>query len=146
MEEALIEEGYKKTSKAYILYRKKREIIRKAKTRGIGTHVKLKHFSLNAVKVLADRYLQRDEERRIIETPQEFFHRVADSVAKAELEYGENEEAVKELSERFYEAMVNQRLIPNSSTLFNAGTGTCLTLSACFLIHIEDDLLRYLRL
>lgn len=140
VEETLIEEGYKRTSKAYILYRKKREVIRKAKTRGIGSHVKLKHFSLNAIKVLADRYLQRDEEGRVIETPDELFQRVADSVAKADLEYGKNKGDADALSEIFYNNMVNQRFMPNSPTLFNAGTGTDLTLSACFLIPVEDDL------
>jgi len=140
VEETLIEEGYNQTSKAYILYRKKREVIRKAKTRGVGTHVKLKHFSLNAIKVLTDRYLQRDEEGRIIETPDGLFKRVAKSVAEADLEYGKNEDEVEALSERFYEYMFDQKFMPNSPTLFNAGTGTDLTLSACFLIPVEDDL------
>ncbi|MGP6293728.1 adenosylcobalamin-dependent ribonucleoside-diphosphate reductase [Caldiplasma sukawensis] len=65
-------------AKAYILYREKRRRIREEKARlGVKDDLKL---TLNAVKVLEARYLLKDEEGKIIETPSQMFKRVADHV------------------------------------------------------------------
>jgi ribonucleoside-diphosphate reductase alpha chain len=42
----------------------------------------------NALRVLEARYLRRDAERRIVETPDQLFHRVARAVAQGELLVG----------------------------------------------------------
>ncbi|MBR2525136.1 hypothetical protein IKE67_01595, partial [bacterium] len=46
------------------------------------------NLSENAIKVLEKRYLKRDKNGECVETPATMFRRVADSIAKAELEYG----------------------------------------------------------
>ncbi|WP_393971434.1 adenosylcobalamin-dependent ribonucleoside-diphosphate reductase [Oxyplasma meridianum] len=76
---------YKEVAKAYILYREKRRIIRDEKERlGVKDDLKL---SINAVKTLEARYLLKDEEGKIIETPGQMFRRVAIHVGIVELLY-----------------------------------------------------------
>ena len=66
---------FKNVAKTYILYREKRRTIREEKERlGVKDDLKL---SINAVKVLEARYLLKDEEGKIIETPRQMFRRVA---------------------------------------------------------------------
>lgn len=67
--------SFKDVAKAYILYREQRRTIREEKER-IGVKDDLK-LSINAVKVLEARYLLKDEEGKIVETPRQMFRRVA---------------------------------------------------------------------
>ena len=136
----LIEDNYKETAKAYILYRDRRRIPRETKSKEIESHIKLKNLSLNAIRVLARRYLLRDEEGRIIETPDGLFRRVSKAVAEVDLQHDKTQEEVKQLENSFYDLMTQQIFMPNSPTLFNAGAGNNLTLSACFVLPVEDDL------
>lgn len=136
----LIEDNYKETAKAYILYRDRRRILRETKSKEIESHIKLKNLSLNAIRVLARRYLLRDEEGRIIETPDGLFRRVSKAVAEVDLQHDKTQEEVKQLENSFYDLMTQQIFMPNSPTLFNAGAGNNLTLSACFVLPVEDDL------
>ncbi|MHB8360749.1 MAG: adenosylcobalamin-dependent ribonucleoside-diphosphate reductase, partial [Thermoplasmataceae archaeon] len=65
-------------AKSYILYRERRRTIRLEKER-IGVRDDLK-LSLNAIKVLEARYLFKDMDGKIIETPGQMFRRVAEHV------------------------------------------------------------------
>jgi ribonucleoside-diphosphate reductase alpha chain len=95
-------------------------------------------LSANAVRVLEARYLRRDQDRRVIETPDELFARVARSVAQAERMLGSAREADR--WERTFEALLSaQEFLPNSPTLMNAGTPLG-QLSACFVLPIEDTM------
>ncbi len=67
--------SYISVAKSYILYREKRNTIRQEKE-FIGVKDDLK-LSLNAIKVLEARYLFKDAEGKIIESPGQMFHRVA---------------------------------------------------------------------
>ncbi len=79
VEKVLIESGHAKIAKAYILYRQKRAEIRKALALlGVEDDLKL---PLNAIVILAARYLKRDENRNIVETTSQLFRRVAKAVA-----------------------------------------------------------------
>jgi len=85
VEKVLIEEGHAKTAKSYILYRQKRAYVREAKALlGVKDELKL---SLNAIKVLASRYLRKDESGRIIESTAELFRRVAHTIAAVDKNY-----------------------------------------------------------
>ena len=76
---------YKEVAKAYIIYREKRRTIRDEKERlGVKDDLKL---SINAVKTLEARYLLKDEDGKIIETPGQMFRRVATHVGIVELLY-----------------------------------------------------------
>jgi ribonucleoside-diphosphate reductase alpha chain len=91
-----------------------------------------------AARVLTERYLRRDPEGRVVETPDELFRRVARAVAAAETPYGGPEAAARQ-TEAFYEAMASRQFLPNTPTLTNAGLPQG-QLAACFVIPIEDDM------
>lgn len=93
----------------------------------------------NAIEVLKRRYLKKDEEGRIIETPEELFRRVAKAVAEVDALYGKTEKQVNKTTDEFYELMTSLRFLPNSPTLMNAGTQLG-QLSACFVLPVEDSM------
>lgn len=96
-------------------------------------------LSENAIKVLERRYLKRDENGVCIETPATMFRRVADSIAKGQLEYGVSETETKKLADEYYEMITKRYFMPNSPTLMNAGRELG-QLSACFVLPVEDSL------
>ncbi|MCJ7791370.1 MAG: vitamin B12-dependent ribonucleotide reductase [Dehalococcoidia bacterium] len=95
-------------------------------------------LSDNALRVLERRYLTKDGEGRVIETPQELFRRVARHIASAELIYNPKVD-VSLYEEAFYQLMETLEFLPNSPTLMNAGRELG-QLSACFVIPIEDSM------
>jgi ribonucleoside-diphosphate reductase alpha chain len=92
VERVLVENGMAKTAKAYILYRQKRAEIRREKQR-ILEKVEIdevdKQFDLNALRVLKARYLRKDRNGKLIETPKALFTRVAIHVTLPNLLYDE---------------------------------------------------------
>src|SRR5437870_728761 len=96
-------------------------------------------FSKNAQTVLERRYLLRDTSGQIIETIEGLLRRVARTVAAAEGNWGADHEAVSMIEERFYQLMAEQRFMPNSPTLMNAGKEHG-QLSACFVLPVPDSL------
>jgi len=135
VEKVLIDSDLVETARAYILYRKERAEIRKAKEVLTGVKDELK-LSLNALKVLERRYLRKDEYGRPIETPLEMFERVARNIAEAEKNYGKDpEDAYK----KFFELMTSLKFLPNSPTLMNAGT-ELQQLAACFVLPVGDSI------
>ena len=94
------------------------------------------NLSENALKVLETRYLLRDEQGNIKETPKEMFHRVANAVASAELLYGGD---AADWGARYYEAMSDLLFLPNTPTLINAGKYMG-QLAACFVLPVDDSM------
>jgi len=135
VEEVLLNNNYLNILKAYIIYREEHRILRQEKG---YKEIKIEPIlSLNAIKVLQRRYLLKDYEGNIIETPRQLFYRVAKAIALIDKGYREN---YKKTEKEFYEAMRKLEFMPNSPTLFNAGTKNKLGLSACFVLPIEDSL------
>ena len=137
VEETLIKKGFSKIAKAYILYRQKRAEIREAKEYfGVSDELKL---GINALKVLKKRYLLKDDEGKIEETPSQLFARVAKHIASAEKQFKTPKKEIKELEEKFFNMMRSFEFLPNSPTLMNAGTKIG-QLSACFVLPVEDSI------
>jgi len=139
VEKILIEGGHAKTAKAYIIYRQKQAEERDAKEAilGKGKSDASLNFSTNALKVLEKRYLLKDDEGNIVETPEDLLKRVAGAIAKAENNYENGNE--KEMEEKFFNMMKELEFVPNSPTLMNAGTELG-QLSACFVLPVEDSM------
>src|SRR3989337_1357708 len=95
-------------------------------------------LSPNALRVLEARYLRRAAARRVIETPEELFLRVARAVAQAELLLGTAHEA-DDWQEAFHGLLASLDFLPNSPTLMNARTPLG-QLSACFVLPVEDTI------
>jgi len=80
VESTLIDQGHSDIARAYILYRHERRKIRDEKMRILNTKTLdsvAKAFDTNCLRVLASRYLFRDNKNEIIEKPTELFERVA---------------------------------------------------------------------
>lgn len=93
----------------------------------------------NALKVLEKRYLKKNEEGKVIETPEEMFRRVARTVASVDANYGKSQAEVELLEEEFYRVISSLDFLPNSPTLMNAGRRLG-QLSACFVLPVEDTM------
>ena len=95
----------------------------------------------NAITVLERRYLAKDKDGKVTETPDDMFRRVAANLTEADcVNYGRNhrKNAMPHTPE-FYGMMANLECLPNSPTLMNAGR-ELQQLSACFVLPVEDDL------
>lgn len=93
---------------------------------------------INSIEVLKRRYLLKDDNRNIIETPGELFRRVASYVAQAENNF-KSKFTCEDAEEKFYQMMRSLEFLPNSPTLMNAGTSLG-QLSACFVVPVEDSM------
>ena len=96
------------------------------------------NLSQNAITVLERRYLKKDNEGHVIETPEDMFRRVAKNIARADKLYDSNA-SLKDTEEKFYNMMAELDFLPNSPTLMNAGR-ELQQLSACFVLPVEDSI------
>ena len=96
------------------------------------------NLSETAKKVMEKRYLAKNEEGKIIESPEEMFKRVAKNIAEADNVY-DSAKDTKEIEDLFYNLMTSMQFLPNSPTLMNAGR-ELQQLSACFVLPIEDSM------
>jgi ribonucleoside-diphosphate reductase alpha chain len=96
-------------------------------------------LSDNARRVLRRRYLKKDSQGKVTETPDRMFQRVAGHIAKAEKKFGGDDNRIKEVEELFYRIMTEFKFLPNSPTLMNAGRRLG-QLAACFVLPVEDSM------
>jgi ribonucleoside-diphosphate reductase alpha chain len=95
-------------------------------------------LSPNAVTVLERRYLRRDAEGKVLETPLDMFQRVAETIAAAEKDF-KTGRVPAELAKDFLRIMTQLEFLPNSPTLMNAGRELG-QLSACFVLPVGDSM------
>src|SRR5262244_2352613 len=103
---------------------------------GKGSKVEL---TKNALTVLENRYLNRDDSGRVVESPEELFRRVAHTIAAVEGKWSTSPTEIASIEDAYYDLMVSGQFIPNSPTLMNAGRRLGM-LSACFVLPLEDSI------
>ncbi len=91
-------------------------------------------FNYTGIKVLADRYLVRDEDGNILELPQEMYMLIAMTLALPE----KKEERLG-YAKLFYDLMSKHEISLATPTLMNARR-THTQLSSCFVLTVDDDL------
>ena len=106
-------------------------------------------ISANAQKILEKRYLTKDSNGIITESPVGLFKRVSSAIAGVDVLY--DDVPIAKAEKEFFQAMSNFEFLPNSPTLMNAGTPVN-QLSACFVLPVGDsmeeifDALKYMAL
>ncbi len=93
----------------------------------------------NTEVVLQKRYLRKNLDGQIVETPRDLFWRVASSIAAEEEKYKGSSQKCPQLARDFYDIMTSWKFLPNSPTLMNAGTDLG-QLSACFVLPVGDSI------
>lgn len=140
VEDVLMRNGFARTAKSYILYRKEHQELREKRKEILSGKTTDLPFSLNSLEVLAGRYLRKDiETGEILEKPEDLFKRVAKAIAGVEGEYGKDQSQIEEYEEKFYDVMTNFEFLPAGRTLANAGAETKVV-SNCIVLDIKDSL------
>lgn len=139
VEKILIEGGHAKTAKAYILYRAEHKTIRSTQEDILNGKTTKLPFTVNALRVLAGRYLQRDEKGEVCESPEDMYDRVAKALAQVEKDYGKSEAQIQEIADDFRDVLYNFEFIPAGRTLANAGGKTRLVAN-CIVLHFPDSM------
>jgi len=134
VEKHLVQQGLMEAAKAYILHRHLRAEVRETKKiLGVKDDLKL---TVNAVKVLERRYLLKDPQGNVIETPRQLMRRVARGIAAADRLYGDDAAATEE---SFFRLLSQLEFLPNSPTLMNAETRLG-QLAGCFVLPVGDSI------
>ena len=92
-------------------------------------------FSENSKKILEKRYLLKNEDGEVSESPEEMFERIASVMAEPDRPYRD----VSVTKVEFYNLLSEKKFYPNSPTFTGAGTPLG-QLAACFVLGVEDEL------
>ncbi|MEX2015575.1 MAG: adenosylcobalamin-dependent ribonucleoside-diphosphate reductase [Candidatus Hydrogenedentales bacterium] len=95
-------------------------------------------LSIDALRILEARYLRRDSDGELVETPTEMFRRVSNAIAAAETAY-DGESRARQWAAVFFESLSKLEFLPNSPVLMNAGLPAG-QMAACFVLPVEDNL------
>lgn len=96
-------------------------------------------LSANAKYIAETRYSRKSEDGKPYETVKDIFWRVATNVAKGDRFFGVNDEGVEKQAKTFYQLFAEQKFLPNTPCLINAGKPHQ-QLSACFVLPIDDSM------
>ena len=96
-------------------------------------------LSDQAKVILEHRYLLKNTDSEIVESPTDLFRRVAKAVSSIDNDYLSLPVEASLTEKEFFRIMKSLEFVPNSPTLMNAGTEQG-TLSACFVLPLEDSM------
>jgi len=132
----------KSTKTKYLSYKE----IKKKISKKVGTRPRVPkgfpqgEWTEQSLRILSERYLVRDDEGKVVESPEEMSWRIAWEIASAEAVWGQNKKQIDKLAERFYLNLIARDFLPNSPTLMNAGTNNNLQYSGCYVVPVEDSM------
>jgi len=95
--------------------------------------------SENARYIAETRYGLKDETGKNTEKVKDIFWRVAYNIALGDEKFGTKSETLETRTKIFYEMMAEQKFLPNTPCLVNAGK-VRQQLSACFVLPIDDSM------
>ena len=96
-------------------------------------------LSDNAKYIVETRYARKGSDGKPIEKVKDIFWRVASALAKGDKNFNKSENEIEKLTKDFYNLMAEQKFLPNTPCLVNAG-GIKQQLSACFVLPVEDSM------
>jgi ribonucleoside-diphosphate reductase alpha chain len=96
-------------------------------------------LSDNARYIAETRYSKKAEDGKPTEKVKDIFWRVSTSVANGDKNFGISGAEIEKLARDFYGLMAEQKFLPNTPCLVNAGKAKQ-QLSACFVLPIEDSM------
>lgn len=96
-------------------------------------------LSENAKYIAETRYARKGTDGKPVEKVKDIFWRVATALAKGDKNFGKNDNEIEKLAKDFYNLMAEQKFLPNTPCLVNAG-GIKQQLSACFVLPVEDSM------
>jgi len=132
VERVLIDQKLYDIARAFIIAREKQREQAKAE-KGIGVVDDL-GLPYSSIVVMRNKYLKKDDNDRVVETPMECFQRVARALARAE----KGEKRRKVWERKFFKVLKYLEFLPGGRTLANAGT-TNNQLANCFVMPMPDS-------
>jgi len=96
-------------------------------------------LSDNAKYIAETRYSRKGVDGKPIEKVKDIFWRVATALANGDKNFGKSDSEIEKLAKDFYQLMGEQKFLPNTPCLVNAG-GVKQQLSACFVLPVEDSM------
>jgi|TARA_Y100000310_G_C20696577_1_gene826150 ribonucleoside-diphosphate reductase alpha chain len=94
----------------------------------------------NGMSIMRKKYLQKDKDENLIETPIERFYTIASKVAGVEKKYGKSKKEISQLTREFYEIISHLDFLPGGRVISNVGT-ELKALANCYVLPIKDDLI-----
>ncbi|MEK6916459.1 MAG: ribonucleotide reductase N-terminal alpha domain-containing protein, partial [Nanoarchaeota archaeon] len=92
----------------------------------------------NQLRIIYAKYLKRDADGNVVESPLDMFKRIAKEIAESDALY-KSEEVVKKTEEEFLDMLTKLEFIPGGRTMANAGTPVK-NLANCFVIPVKDSM------
>ncbi|MBI5356612.1 adenosylcobalamin-dependent ribonucleoside-diphosphate reductase [Candidatus Collierbacteria bacterium] len=142
VEQVLLAAGHRDAAGAYILYRNKKQETRQ-KLAYLGGQARNTAENLgmseNAVAAMAKRYLWKDKEGKVIETPKQAMARVADCVSNSENQKSKIKNQ-KYWKDKYLEIMTSFEFVPGGCYFRGAGNKQNGSLANCFVLPVEDSI------
>ncbi len=105
----------------------------------VGKGKFIENLTPNSRYTFEKKYLLRDDDGEVIETPPEAIYRISSTMAQVESQYEKNPQQIEELTKEFYETIAEGNFCPAGRIWTNAGT-EIKGLFNCYVLPVGDHL------